>query len=94
VLATAQTFTLREALTMACRAGLVGQAVHQLCEQHRYTVAVHVGGAAPSPDTHARKGGDERDGRASDSSDSYRFIWSVAACGSAISGEASCNAEG
>jgi hypothetical protein len=27
--ATAQTFTLREALTMACRAALVGQAVHQ-----------------------------------------------------------------
>ena len=28
--ATAQTFTLREALTMACRAALVGHAVHQL----------------------------------------------------------------
>jgi hypothetical protein len=63
--ATAQTFTLREALTMACKAALVGQAVHQLCEQRRYTVAVHVGGAAPptpSPDKHARKGGDENDG--------------------------------
>ena len=29
-------------------------------------------------------------GRASDGSDSYSYIWSVAACGSAISGEASC----
>ena len=28
-------------------------------------------------------------GRASDGSDSYSYIWSVAACGSAISGEAS-----
>ena len=27
-------------------------------------------------------------GRASDGSDSYSYIWSVAACGSAISGEA------
>jgi hypothetical protein len=33
-------------------------------------------------------------GRASDGSDSYSYIWSVAACGSAISGEASCPAEG
>jgi hypothetical protein len=27
-------------------------------------------------------------GKASDSSDSYSYMWSVAACGSAISGEA------
>jgi hypothetical protein len=32
-------------------------------------------------------------GRASDGSDSYSYIWSVAACGSAISGEASCAGE-
>jgi hypothetical protein len=33
-------------------------------------------------------------GRASDGSDSYSYIWSVAACSSAISGETSCAAEG
>jgi hypothetical protein len=69
---------------MVCRAALVGQAVHQLCEHRRYTVAVHVGGA---------KEATRETGRASDGSDSYCYIWGVAACGSAISGEASC-AEG
>jgi hypothetical protein len=81
---------------MACRAALVGQAVHQLCELRRYAVAVHVGGAAPptpSPDTHAKEATRVM-GRASDGSDSYSYIWGVAACGSAISGEASCAAEG
>jgi hypothetical protein len=33
-------------------------------------------------------------GRVSDGSDSYSYILGVAACGSAISGEASCAAEG
>jgi hypothetical protein len=50
----------------------------------------------PHP-THARRGGNttrEMTGRASDGSDSYSYVWGVAACGSAISGEASCAAEG
>jgi hypothetical protein len=42
--------------------------------------------------TRAKEGRREKTGRASDGSDSY--IWDVAACGSAISGEASCAAEG
>jgi hypothetical protein len=44
--------------------------------------------------TRAKKATREMTGRASDGSDSYSYIWSVAACGSAISGEASCAAEG
>ena len=55
-------------------------------------------GAAPTHTSltrHTRKGA-ARDmtGRASDGSDSYSCMWSVAVCGSAISGENSCAAEG
>jgi ribonuclease I len=56
--------------------------------------------AAPSHTSltrHTRKGATrEMTGRASDGSDSYSYscMWSVAVCGSAISGENSCAAEG
>ena len=51
--------------------------------------------AFPRPThTRAKEAVREMTRRASDGSDSYSYIWSVAACGSAISGEASCAAEG
>jgi hypothetical protein len=84
---------------MACRAALVGQAVHQ----HVCATSLHRGCArgwrccssySLTRHTHVQRRRREMTGRASDGSDSYSYMGSVAVCGSAISGEASCAAEG
>jgi hypothetical protein len=84
--ATAQTFTLRRHSQGHAEQHWWNKRCTSMCEQRRYTVAVHVGGAASSPDRHARKGGDERRGglamavTVTAAATGGLYTWGVAAC--------------